>query len=160
MKPQVARTLAVRHTKRVCLTASFLVTNGFKSHMLIHTGKRPHPCNICGKSYYRPDRLKKHILIHKEMPHYSKTCGKFFAEVSNLQRHELAHVKKNSYIHACEICRKRFTQASHMRRHKLTHTKGRSHTSRPESPLIVPKEEIEEYVVIVTESPNIPIDNI
>ena len=31
MKPLVARTLAVRHTKFVCLTASFLATNGFKT---------------------------------------------------------------------------------------------------------------------------------
>ena len=30
MKPQVARKLAVRHTKLVCLTASFLATDGFK----------------------------------------------------------------------------------------------------------------------------------
>ena len=30
MKPPVARKLAVRHTKLVCLTASFLATDGFK----------------------------------------------------------------------------------------------------------------------------------
>ena len=30
MKPPVARKLAVRHTKLVCLTASFLATGGFK----------------------------------------------------------------------------------------------------------------------------------
>ena len=29
-KPPVARKLAVRHTKFVCLTASFLATGGFK----------------------------------------------------------------------------------------------------------------------------------
>ena len=29
-KPPVARKLAVRHTKLVCLTASFLATGGFK----------------------------------------------------------------------------------------------------------------------------------
>ena len=30
MKPLVARKLAVRHTKLVCLTASFFATGGFK----------------------------------------------------------------------------------------------------------------------------------
>ena len=30
MKPPVARKLAERHTKLVCLTASFLATGGFK----------------------------------------------------------------------------------------------------------------------------------
>ena len=30
MKPPVVRKLAVRHTKCVCLTASFLATDGFK----------------------------------------------------------------------------------------------------------------------------------
>ena len=30
MKPPVVRKLAVRHTKLVCLTASFLATDGFK----------------------------------------------------------------------------------------------------------------------------------
>ena len=29
-KPPLARKLAVRHTKLVCLTASFLATGGFK----------------------------------------------------------------------------------------------------------------------------------
>ena len=34
MKPPVARKLAVRHTKFVCLTASFLATDGFKFKLL------------------------------------------------------------------------------------------------------------------------------
>ena len=37
-KPPVARKLAVRHTKLVCLTASFLATGGFKfKYFKMHT---------------------------------------------------------------------------------------------------------------------------
>ena len=35
-KPPVARKLAVKHTKFVCLTASFLATDGFKFYFKMH----------------------------------------------------------------------------------------------------------------------------
>ena len=39
MKPPGARKLAVRHTKFVCLTASFLATDGFKFELFQNTRK-------------------------------------------------------------------------------------------------------------------------
>ena len=53
MKPPVARKLAVRHTKRVCLTASFLATAGFKFKIFQ---------NAC--TVYKHAHLNTLLLLH------------------------------------------------------------------------------------------------
>ena len=53
MKPPVARKLAVRHTKLVCLTASFLVTDGFKFELFQ---------NAC--MVHKHDYLSTLLLLH------------------------------------------------------------------------------------------------
>ena len=53
MKPPVARKLAVRHTKLVCLTASFLATGGFKLELFQNA------CMVCKHAY-----LNTSLLLH------------------------------------------------------------------------------------------------
>ena len=53
MKPPVSRKLAVRHTKLVCLTASFLATGGFKFQLFQ---------NVC--MVYKHAYLKAYLLLH------------------------------------------------------------------------------------------------
>ena len=53
MEPPVARKLAVRHTKLVCLTASFLATGGFKFYLFQ---------NAC--MVYKHAYLNTFLLLH------------------------------------------------------------------------------------------------
>ncbi|KIM33892.1 hypothetical protein M408DRAFT_49948, partial [Serendipita vermifera MAFF 305830] len=39
------------------------------SHLRVHTPLKPHLCDVCQKSFKRPQDLKKHEKIHTEAHH-------------------------------------------------------------------------------------------
>ncbi|XP_033726236.1 protein suppressor of hairy wing-like [Pecten maximus] len=60
-------------------------------HMSVHTGVRPHECNLCGKSYPTLGALNTHKKIHKEcMPErqfHCNVCNHHFGILSKMKRH-------------------------------------------------------------------------
>ncbi|XP_060069422.1 uncharacterized protein LOC132549501 [Ylistrum balloti] len=60
-------------------------------HMSVHTGVRPHECDICGKFYPTPGALNTHKKIHKEcMPErrfHCNVCNHHFGIFSKMKRH-------------------------------------------------------------------------
>ncbi|ODN00806.1 Zinc finger and BTB domain-containing protein 10, partial [Orchesella cincta] len=49
-------------TRRICELCSKILSNrkGLERHMLIHTGEKPFPCDICAKLFRRKDNCVRH----------------------------------------------------------------------------------------------------
>ncbi|KAH3843486.1 zinc finger protein 710-like [Dreissena polymorpha] len=78
-------------------------------------------CVLCEKSYTSKHNLVTHILDHSGIrPHLCLRCGKYFRQLSHLNAHMLTHDKVRP--HECQVCRKCFTQTGHLKRHMLVHS--------------------------------------
>lgn len=50
-----------------------------RKHKDIHTGKKPHQCDICGRTFRERGTLREHYRIHTgAMPFTCEFCGKAF----------------------------------------------------------------------------------
>jgi len=78
-------------------------------------------CRMCEKSYTSKYNLITHILGHSGIkPHGCHLCGKLFKQLSHLHTHLLTH--QGMRPHKCQVCHKAFTQTSHLKRHMMQHS--------------------------------------
>ena len=57
----------------------------------VHEGKRPHKCNVCGKSFTEKKFMLKHIdTVHEgNKPFKCESCERTFAHKGNMKKHIL-----------------------------------------------------------------------
>ena len=77
--------------------------------------KPRHECNICFKTFARPEHLTRHSSVHVETPqHICVTCNKNFRRSDALHRHELIHQQAQTLpvkgLRACVPCVKAKTK--------------------------------------------------
>ena len=89
-------------------------------HMLVHTGAKPHACDICPKTFSRLENLKIHRRVHTGEKPYGcreENCQKRFSNSSDRIKHERTH-KINKYkCPSCDyICLTPMTIAKHHRK--------------------------------------------
>ncbi|KAJ8400119.1 hypothetical protein AAFF_G00401580 [Aldrovandia affinis] len=94
------------------------------THILGHSGIKPHGCPHCGKLFKQLSHLHTHMLTHQgARPHKCKVCHKAFTQTSHLKRHMMQHSEVKPY--SCRVCGRGFAYPSELRAHELKHEKGR-----------------------------------
>lgn len=105
---------------------TFNCRSRLKTHEVIHSGVKPHRCDLCPKAYMRTNDLEH----HKKMAHLEggaeparpssllcDLCGKEFRCRSQLAIHYQTHTGERP--HLCDICGRKFSRQYQLKRHKI-----------------------------------------
>jgi uncharacterized Zn-finger protein len=95
-------------------------------HMKLHTGDRPHRCEICFARYIQRSDLRRHIeSIHVKLPKFQcSLCVKTFCTKKSMKNHELLHNDALPYRCGETDCGKGFKSNRMLRIHKIKDHSG------------------------------------
>ncbi|XP_028288871.1 zinc finger protein 2-like [Parambassis ranga] len=105
---------------------TFSCRSRLKTHEVIHSGVKPHRCDLCPKAYMRTNDLEHHKkIVHIDgaaEPQQPSSllcdfCGKEFKCRSQLTIHFQTHTGERP--HLCDICGRKFSRQYQLKRHKI-----------------------------------------
>uniref|UniRef100_A0A672F860 C2H2-type domain-containing protein n=1 Tax=Salarias fasciatus TaxID=181472 RepID=A0A672F860_SALFA len=121
---------------------TFSCRSRLKTHEVIHSGVKPHGCDLCPKAYMRTNDLEHHKnTVHGAgagaPPRPSSLlchfCGKEFKCRSQLAAHLQTHTGERP--HLCDVCGRKFARQYQLKRHKLlVHANGAGPGAEPPDP--------------------------
>ncbi|GIY37416.1 zinc finger protein 729 [Caerostris extrusa] len=110
----------------------------------IHTGEKPHTCQICKEGFDEKARLNRHMLGHTGVkPYVCNICQRGFKDKCNMQRHYLTHTGEKPF--ACDLCERRFREKAKLLKHKARRHKNKPKPNYPRVP-----QQIRKVIIIKT----------